>query len=154
MIAPNIINDNYSKTSFTDYQQQFQPQKETELFDVSDILKKAYSGLETVGNGITSAFSNPYQEQTKSILAGMQDGSIPSPIGLQKMKALDLASNINNANSFDFGGAFDIGLSAFNAFNQYNYQKDAMNMYKKQIQTQNDEIARQNAVRSSWANYK
>lgn len=71
---------------------------------------------------------------------------------LDYMKAEDLKNTINNSNSFDWGGAFDTGLSAFNAFNQYKYQNDTMDLYKSQIAEARAERTRKNTTRDAWSN--
>lgn len=75
--------------------------------------------------------------------------------GIDLTNALKQNEMINSQNAlgqFDYSGAFDMGMSAFNDINKYNYQKDVLDIYKGEAAARNAEIARKNNTRSAWAN--
>jgi hypothetical protein len=58
---------------------------------------------------------------------------------------------MNDLNSFDWMGTANLGLSAFNAYNQYNYQQEALKGAREDRAVRNAELARKNAARDSWS---
>jgi len=51
---------------------------------------------------------------------------------------------------FDWGGALNIGLSAFDTFNQYKGQDQMMDYYDETIDIKKDQIDRSNRVKDSY----
>ena len=51
---------------------------------------------------------------------------------------------------FDWGGALNIGLSAFDTFNKYQGQEKMFDYYDDMIQMKKDQVARSNAVKDSY----
>jgi len=70
--------------------------------------------------------------------------------GLNMAEANNLTSQTNQAGQFDFTGAANLGLSAFNAYNNYNYQKDMMDIYKTDMSNKWADTDRRNKTREAW----
>jgi len=118
-------------------------------FSISDALKNVYNPLQSVGSAFSGIFNGytPTYSQEQMVAAGVSPTQ-----ALDMAKTNQLGLDQYNANSFDWTGAFNTGLSAFNTFKQNDYQDQMLDLYKGQIQAQNAEIARKNKTRSAWAN--
>ena len=58
---------------------------------------------------------------------------------------------MDSQSGFDYMGAAGLGLSAFNAFNQYNYQNDALGLAKDQLNDARSAAADKKVTRAKWS---
>ncbi len=121
------------------------------------ILQARGSEFTGQGQGLTSQSKSAFQNGRATIFDSNQMNLVPTE-GLEgkpltnALQQNEMISSQNAMGQFDWGGAFDVGMSAFNAFNQYNYQNDMMDMYKGQISDARAERARKNKTRDAWSN--
>ena len=75
-----------------------------------------------------------------------------SPTQANEMaQANNLVGKTNQAGQFDYTGAANLGLSAFNTWNNYNMQKDQMSLYKQDLNKKWAGQDRRDATRKEWS---
>ena len=128
-----------------DSYQPFAPQKQASQFSLDsafDPMKKALGGASSMFSGGRLNILDSAQMDRVN-LDGLKGVELTN--GLKQNEAIDAQ---NALGQFDYTGAFNTGLSAFNAYNKYNYQNDMLDMYKQDLGMKYADNARRDATRA------
>ena len=70
---------------------------------------------------------------------------------LDKYKAMQAQDAYNSSQGFDYTGAINTGLSAFNTYNNYKLQNEKMDLYRTDLSMKWADQARRNNTRDAWS---
>ena len=117
--------------------------------DFNSLGSMGQKGLNQYG-ATPEQFNNMNFEGQQALLGHTTEGFSPSE-QLAFAKTDNLNALADQRNSFNWSGAANLGLSAFNAYNQYNYQNEALKMARNEAAVRDRELARKDKTRSNWS---
>jgi len=125
----------------------------------SPATKSSFSAGASANTG--GLFSDNYNDNRVNILDSNQQnlpytqaqiaGAESPTIANEMTQANNMTNTTNQAGQFDYTGAINTGLSAFNTYNNYKLQNEKMDLYRTDLSMKWADQARRNNTRDAWS---